>query len=458
MKLLGLKGQYVGESLELLAEHVWLGRASSGSTNTAEHFFFEDQSVSRAHAVLVWSEEHGSYVIHHRSQTNPTFLNGEPLQEPRLLSLGDKISFGHQVIEYGGSGEGEDSASEPSDVEALQLAFRVAGVTTEVKMSQVLCFQFSKDVTEVEGPLDDGDGTTIYRVPRSSSSEFKVFRDPETRSVMVEGSSKSASGSLTAKHDGTQLNLPIKAGVRYEFLECDVLEYGDFECWLLNEDETSCELDLLGAFAESIGLLEFQSGPWKGASLSFSSEFKESYFLLGPGSKLGDRMFPIERAPTCKISFEDDVATFEVAEAAVGQYATLNGKLLFDGQQNELHSGSGLSLGDLMFLWKEPRLHAELSKFRLHYADKVLPIPRSQVIIGTASHCEVLLDGPGLGAMTGSLDFGPSGFVYKHLELTIPAVVDGKEVSSGREIKIEAGSVLELGLGCVLKLEKQEKT
>lgn len=50
------------------------------------------RSVSRKHAELAWNEN--NLVIWHLSQTNDTFVNGMPVQEPKSLNTGDLIEIG----------------------------------------------------------------------------------------------------------------------------------------------------------------------------------------------------------------------------------------------------------------------------------------------------------------------------------------------------------------------------
>ena len=96
--LRGLEGQYEGSAHRLGEEVIWLGRVAEGTSAEPHHLLFHDQSVSRGHAVLVWAEAYGSYVLHHRSQTNPTFLNQQPMSEPQLLKTGDVVSVGRQIL------------------------------------------------------------------------------------------------------------------------------------------------------------------------------------------------------------------------------------------------------------------------------------------------------------------------------------------------------------------------
>ena len=87
----GLQGQYKGEEIPLPREVIWLGRAVAGTPNSPTHKFFEDGSVSRVHAALAWTPEFEAFVIHHRSQTNPTFLNDLPAMLDRMEKLEPSI-------------------------------------------------------------------------------------------------------------------------------------------------------------------------------------------------------------------------------------------------------------------------------------------------------------------------------------------------------------------------------
>jgi pSer/pThr/pTyr-binding forkhead associated (FHA) protein len=96
--LRGVGGQYIDSTIALSEKVVWIGRAVSGTPSSSTHLLFEDQSVSRVHGALAWAPEYNSYVFHHRSQTNPTFLNDQIVNQPQLLKPGDKLHFGHQIF------------------------------------------------------------------------------------------------------------------------------------------------------------------------------------------------------------------------------------------------------------------------------------------------------------------------------------------------------------------------
>jgi pSer/pThr/pTyr-binding forkhead associated (FHA) protein len=54
-----------------------------------------EEDVSRKHAVINWDGD--APILEHRSATNPTYLNGEPIEGPRALVDGDEIQIAHQV-------------------------------------------------------------------------------------------------------------------------------------------------------------------------------------------------------------------------------------------------------------------------------------------------------------------------------------------------------------------------
>ena len=54
-----------------------------------------ERSVSRVHAVLRF--EAGLWQVDHRSRTNPTLLNGEPVTHPVALYDGDELTIADAV-------------------------------------------------------------------------------------------------------------------------------------------------------------------------------------------------------------------------------------------------------------------------------------------------------------------------------------------------------------------------
>ena len=76
---------HAGESQKIIVDQVELGRDSSCQVRFDESF----ETVSRRHAAIV--KEGEGWKIIALSQTNPTFVNGQPIQGEYVLNSGDEI-------------------------------------------------------------------------------------------------------------------------------------------------------------------------------------------------------------------------------------------------------------------------------------------------------------------------------------------------------------------------------
>lgn len=76
---------HAGESQKIIVDQVELGRDSSCQVRFDESF----ETVSRRHAAIV--KEGDGWKLINLSQTNPTFVNGQPIQDEWKLNTGDEI-------------------------------------------------------------------------------------------------------------------------------------------------------------------------------------------------------------------------------------------------------------------------------------------------------------------------------------------------------------------------------
>ena len=104
-----LKGNQQGLVVPLTEQVYILGRATSQGETAPGYMFFYEPTVSRVHAELRWNEKKKSYFVHHQSKTNPTLVEGLPVDKktPRPLEKGHKIQMGYLVLEV-------EPASEPA--------------------------------------------------------------------------------------------------------------------------------------------------------------------------------------------------------------------------------------------------------------------------------------------------------------------------------------------------------
>ncbi|MBX3168662.1 MAG: FHA domain-containing protein [Candidatus Eremiobacteraeota bacterium] len=106
-----LKGNQQGLVVPLTEQVYILGRATSQGETAPGYMFFYEPTVSRVHAELRWNEKKKAYFVHHQSKTNPTLVEGLPVDKktPRPLEKGHKIQMGYLVLEV-------EPASEQSQV------------------------------------------------------------------------------------------------------------------------------------------------------------------------------------------------------------------------------------------------------------------------------------------------------------------------------------------------------
>jgi len=110
-----LKGNQQGLVIPLTEQVYILGRATSQGETAPGYMFFYEPTVSRVHAELRWNEKKKSYFVHHQSKTNPTLVEGVPVDKktPRQLEKGHKIQMGYLVLEIEPLASGGQSSSAP---------------------------------------------------------------------------------------------------------------------------------------------------------------------------------------------------------------------------------------------------------------------------------------------------------------------------------------------------------
>lgn len=102
MRLIGLKGPRIGESISLDADEISIGRESSNT------IALSDASVSRKHCVL--RKEAAGLVLSDLDSFNGTFVNRLPVKQ-RTLQHQDQITIGDSLFLFVGEEEAEDELS-----------------------------------------------------------------------------------------------------------------------------------------------------------------------------------------------------------------------------------------------------------------------------------------------------------------------------------------------------------
>lgn len=84
--------------LALNQKQIDLGRLPRDYKPTEHELLFREPTLSRVHATLTWKAFQGGYSLEHKSDVNPTLVNGEPIKKMLLLA-GDRIQMGLLILE-----------------------------------------------------------------------------------------------------------------------------------------------------------------------------------------------------------------------------------------------------------------------------------------------------------------------------------------------------------------------
>lgn len=470
-----IQGSCVEPLQALTRSVVSVGRTTPETPCTPAYITFPEPTVSRLHLVLTWEPGAKTYMVHHRSQTNATVLNGKPLTRSELLKPGDVLALGRLVVRVEQASDTEVLATESSGTEnRLQICLRKGdqGARTfvvPIEKDRVLV-SFSSD-RRTAGIADPGSDPQVQRVtiPADISTDLSFQLSQREDSAEVEAHSlASPTVRRTLLHFGA-LELPASLEVPLEVTPHDALHHQGYVIWLSRQESPNPPSSTLeGSLAEEapseqkrtlshLPSLYFLNGAWKGAVLRVSDKGTHS-FSLSEDSMSFRHPLPFPDIPACRITVTDGVAQLRVGESRDDQFLDLNGDLLFPGESVSLVSGSKLLLGNVELHWELPELHKEYTGFHLSHDGNSYPITRQEMRIGTAAHCEIQIASPNLAPVVGTLKYTTKGFVYAHQNIALAARVDDVEVTAGLEQPVRCGSTLELAPGVAPVLEELPQT
>lgn len=87
-----------GRTFPLDSPEVTIGRARTPGDRAPGWVLLNDPQISRIHADMAWDPEQKAYRLVHRSDTNPTEVNGVKIKET-LLKIGDHIRVGGSMLD-----------------------------------------------------------------------------------------------------------------------------------------------------------------------------------------------------------------------------------------------------------------------------------------------------------------------------------------------------------------------
>lgn len=464
-----LQGSHAEPYHHLARSVVSVGRTTPETPCTPSYITFPEPTVSRLHLVLTWEPGAKAYMVHHRSQTNPTVLNGKPLTRSELLKPGDILALGRLVMRLDLATESEALAEHPElQAERLQLCLRGAGPQGRTYLIPVESEHLTVDFTprrEAAAVAKTETGSQRTSVPAEVEAglSFHFQREQDKATVEAHGGAPPTLRRTLLPFGA--LELPLQPGTPVELSHQDALHHQGYIVWLSrleNPEPPSGTVEgsplpqVPGEAKRSLSRLpslHIINGAWQGAVVRVADRGTYS-FELGQESRSFRHHFPYPDIPPCRITVNDGAAQLRVGEIGNDQFVDLNGDLLFAGESVDLFSGTQLFLGNTELRWEIPELSREYLLFQVRYEDTVFPVLRQEMKIGTAAHCDIRIPSPALAPVVGALKFTPSGFLYQHQNIALSARVDGTEVSSGLNHPVRCGSALLLAPGVTIQLEE----
>lgn len=472
-----LEGSHNEEFHPLSRSVISIGRSTPETPYSSSYITFPEPTVSRLHIVLTWEPGASAYMVHHRSQTNPTLLNGKQVKRSEILKPGDVLALGRLVLTLEETTASTPAISLPKVTKEEVLTLNVRNRSD--KSARVYCvpvqksrliLQFNPERTTAAIAAEQtSDQSQLVALPAKSAHQLSFHFDSDSGVAQVETDRDEGQTSRTLRRSVLSfglLEMPLRVGAPLSLSKNELLNYQDFQIWLASGTESKPPHSTLDgspyqAPAEGVqgdrrgGVLEFRNGPWVGGRILTPAKGSQT-FLIGPETTSFGREFPLTNIPSCRITIQDNVARIRVNEVADDQFVDANGDLLFTGESALLFSGSHLLLGESEFYWEVPDLHKEYSRFTIEENGEHHPICKEVVKIGTAAHCEISLKSKSVAPVAGELRFQDGQFLYAHQNIAMPARVDGNEVSSGLECTLHEGSSLELAPGVTVRLTRQE--
>ena len=88
-----------GRTFPLDCAEITIGRARTPGDRAPGWVLLNDPQTSRIHADLQWDFEAKNYKLIHRSDTNPTEVNGAPVTGEVVLKIGDHVRVGSSILD-----------------------------------------------------------------------------------------------------------------------------------------------------------------------------------------------------------------------------------------------------------------------------------------------------------------------------------------------------------------------
>lgn len=465
LRLRVLEGGTHSETLRLERSVISLGRSTPDTVSSPSYLTFPEPTVSRLHAVMTWETGVKAYLLHHRSQTNPTIVNNAPINAPCLLKAGDQIILGRlsMVVENDRAEPSAPLASPRPEV-ALNAQMEGSERTFSAPLKhQVVVLSFINERATAQ--VSEPSGWQEVRLPGRTGSGLRFQLDLGSTACTVEPVQADQVSALRSSggRGGAVLRVPLRFEQALALADSDVLLHQGYRIWMgfpesCPEAGNTLGHETQGAEGERPPTpkvtLKFLNGAWQDGAITLPA-VGIGTLLLGPGDIGFQHHFPWRSVPRCEIVLQNGQARLRALEVDDDQFLEVDGDLVFVGESVPLMGGSRISLGEAELLWLDGS-ERNYQRYSLKTEAQSFPVRKAVVRIGTAAHCEIMLSNPELPPVIGSVDFTRQTPVYRHLDISAPVRVDGGEASIGLSVELSPGASIELRPGVHLRLEARE--
>ncbi len=430
--------------------HVVLGRYEEADHPDSFAVMFHEPTVSRVHAILEWEERRARYVVHHRSRTNPTILNGAPLARPHVLEPGDTLKMGSTLVmlrqsplsPWCGTGGGVRRAlvvlSGPDRGRVCPL---VAPQAALVDPERANC---GADAIVVNGMQ----GWNIEMILHNE----RLFVQCEERVGLL----SRYPGLVSCRLVGTRDRIPLQEGM--------VVVCGDVAFLVASADRALAVSRLLEAGEETGDplvdfvrpgpppywesddpcLLRILSGPDRGSTLWIDPTGVHGPVLVGRSGPGGLHVeVPDRNAADLMISFSSDGVHLENVDSTESVYH--NWDLLRPGEGLELLSGDRITMGRSVLSFETVPLQACIESYAVFLGTDELPLVRAVNTLGYRPENELRVDDRRLAPRHGVLEVRDSGEVaYVHMDTECVVRIGDAQVRAGEEYALCPGDVIHL--------------
>jgi pSer/pThr/pTyr-binding forkhead associated (FHA) protein len=501
-ELIVISGQDKGRSIPLQYPEIKLGRSPQKDDDA--WIFFEDTTVSRFHAQLIWNDSLGKYILYHKSKTNPTLVNGRQIKNA-VLEAGATVQLGLVVMEVAAGRrekrmaireavvkgkpipppsdsdemkppspfflkvvEGPDSGAYfPLDRSLMLLGRREGGETPgtpgifivdeELPREQCIFIYSAREkgfnIYQVEGT-----GIATY-VVRKTTGAFRKHALGEGVPILLRAGDMISVGRTVfifqgAKEEETPDAIPKAAEVMKIPLEAGV-------------PGKDGQGDPTAAWKRSADyILGFLEGPFRGGKIEFIARELQDDLRInfgGRGTRQNDIELPHPGLKNDHGCFRHALGKFYLASNYGGGHVYLNERELDAGDEVLLSTGDKVRIGETVVIFLEPQIVEKLRQYELFVASgtdedrgKRFDLLKETVIVGRGAGSDLRLGDPEVSRIHVCLSLRKASFFIEHLSDLNPSFVNGVSLLKGQGRLLAPGDRIQLSSRTVLIFQKKD--